>query len=136
MMGTKKVYKPDPRESALLFLRMMQEREKRGGKRIANARVSEVSIRRLCGREVIAPQFMDEFRDWLLTFGWALFDAGLTFGAVRTEVVMNWPRCSADRISAERESVFAGKFDFEKLAGDLADYVGGESSDDEQDSDT
>jgi hypothetical protein len=82
---------------------------------MTRARLSELTLRRLWLRERLTEEFLNEVREWLLTAGWALVDAGSTYAAVKTDAVENWPRVAAKNIEAEILEVDSGKFNFEKL---------------------
>jgi hypothetical protein len=108
-------YKPTPRECALLFLRLVDEREARRGKPMTRLRLSETTLKRLWNRERLAEGFLREIDEWLLTAGWVLISGSSTFGAVKEEAVSNWPRISSKRISDMLKRVAEGTFDFGQI---------------------
>jgi len=108
-------YKPDARESALLFLRLMEAREMDKGKPMTRARLPRGTLKDLWKREKLTPQFLEEVHEWMLTAGWTLVDAGSTFAAVRVDAVLNWPRVSLARINDELLQVSNGEYDYEQL---------------------
>jgi hypothetical protein len=118
-------YKPSPRECAMLFLKLVEERDARRDKAMTRAQLSEGSLKRLWKRERFSERFLEEVHDWLLSAGWALFYAGGVYGAVKTDAVGNWPTLASSRIKSVLDSVALGKFKFEELeyllsAGDSA----------------
>src|SRR4051812_8791344 len=91
-------YKPDPRECALLFLRLVEEKEGRRPKPMTRALVSELTLQRLWKRQRLSEQpFLEDVREWLLTAGWALFFTGAAYGAVKASAVRNWPTLASKR---------------------------------------
>src|SRR2546422_3622615 len=94
-------YKPSARECALLFLKLIDEREERRGREkvMTRAQISGGSLKRLWKRERLSEQFLEEVQDWLLSAGWALFYAGGIYGAVKTDAVGNWPTLASSRIA-------------------------------------
>jgi hypothetical protein len=109
-------YKPDGRESALLLLRLIEEREQRRKEKMTRVRLAELTLKDLWNRQHLPEQFLRDVQEWLLTAGWALIAAGSTFAAVRTSAVENWPRVSSKRLSSMLLEMKAGKFNFEDLA--------------------
>jgi hypothetical protein len=109
------MYKPDGREAAMLLLRAIKERGERRGKSLTRARVSPVTLKRLWNREQLTESWLDEVNEWLLSAGWTLVYAGRTFGAVKTDVVENWPRIASKYLSPVIDDVKRGAFDFSQL---------------------
>ena len=108
-------YKPSPSECALLFLALIQEREKRRGKLMTRAQIAEVTLKTLWNRQRLSEQFLDEVREWLLGAGWSLFYAGSIFGAVKVDAVKNWPSVAAWRVKPILVQVNKGGYDFRDL---------------------
>jgi len=108
-------YKPNARESTLLFLRLIDAREGWTKKAMTRVRLSELTLKRLWNRQRLTDQFLAEVQEWFLTAGWALVYAGNTYAAVKVDAVQNWPRVSSKRISNEIDAVKNGAFNFEKL---------------------
>ena len=111
------MYKPSPREAALLLLRLITEESRtRGFSRTEKTvRLSERTLKRLWNRERLTEQFLEEVQEWLLSGGWALVFAGSTFGAARVDAVENWSRVSFRRLARELDDVVRGEFDFNQL---------------------
>jgi hypothetical protein len=99
----------------LLFLALIQEREKRRGKLMTRAQIAEVTLKTLWNRQRLSEQFLDEVREWLMSAGWTLFYAGPIFGAVKIEAVKNWPSVAAWRIKPILAQVNEGSYDFGQL---------------------
>jgi hypothetical protein len=108
-------YKPNARESTLLFLRLIDAREGWTKKAMTRVRLSELTLKRLWNRQRLTDQFLAEVQEWFLTAGWALVYAGNTYAAVKVDAVQNWPRVSSKRINNEIDAVKNGAFNFEKL---------------------
>jgi hypothetical protein len=108
-------YKPDGRESALLLLWLIEEREQRRKEKMTRVRLAEMTLKDLWNRQHLTEQFLRDVQEWLLTAGWALIAAGSTFAAVRTSAVENWPRVSSKRLSPMLLEMKAGKFNFDNL---------------------
>jgi hypothetical protein len=112
---TRNRYKPSPRECALLFLRLVEEREERRGKAVTRLRLSETTLMRLWNRKRLTVELLQEIDEWLLTAGWVLISGASTFGAVKEEAIGNWPRISTSQIGKTLEQVVKGVFDFGEL---------------------
>ena len=111
-------HQPSARECALLILRLMQVREKEllKGREVSRARISQFTLRTLCGRSQIPNDLLLEIQEFLLAAGWCLFCAGPTyFALVRKTAVEGWARISSGRIEDELAAVSLGKYDFEPL---------------------
>jgi len=99
----------------MLFLKLVDEREKRRDKAMTRAQISEGSLKRLWKRERFSDQFLGEVQDWLLSAGWALFYAGGVYGAVKIDAVANWPTLASSRIASVLDRVALAKFKFTEL---------------------
>ena len=115
-----RLYKPTPRECALLVLHLIQAKEQDRGKEVTRLRVAEISLKRLWGRRRISPEFAEEVAEWLSSAGVTLFFAGTTYAVVKTSVVESWPRVTSKRISSDVRAVAQGTFDFATLEPLLA----------------
>ncbi len=107
---------PTARQCMLLFLRAIQDAEERLGKSIRLVRLPRGALRRLWVRERLTDQFLQEVQGWLLSAGWALIDAGSTFGAVKTGAVKNWPRISTNKLEETLKKVREGEFGDKEFA--------------------
>lgn len=117
-------FRPTAFQSALLLLRLRESRdeEKRGVKTKAQEekgmtrfRVSELTLKRICGRPRLHAEFLTEMQDWLLRAGWAFFFADRSFGMIKLEAVESWTRLGSKRIADELDAVAKGGFDFTTL---------------------
>jgi hypothetical protein len=132
-------HKPDARQCALLYLGLVQEREARRAKDaerklMTRARLAESTLKRLWSRERLDEKFLSEVQDWLLGAGWALFNAGSIFGAVKLEAVENWPSLAAKNLQSELDKVAAGKLDvFEEIELKLVETAETEPQSDNED---
>ena len=108
-------HKPDPRQAASLFLHMIDARETLLGKPMTRVRLPEVTLKELWNRERLTEQFLADVREWMLSAGWALIDGGSTFGAVKVDAILNWPRVSLKRLRKDLTKVAAGQYDYEQL---------------------
>src|SRR3954469_4642088 len=109
------LYKPTPRECALLVLHLIHAKEQERGKPLLRQRIAEMSLKRLCGRRRISPEFVEVGAEWLSGAGVTLFFAGSTYAVVKNSVVESWPRVTSKRISADVRAVAQGTFDFSRL---------------------
>ena len=109
------MYKPDGPEAAMLLLRAIQERGDRLGKPLTRARLSGVTLKRLWNRERLTEPWLNEVNEWLLSGGWTLVFAGTTYGAVKTDVVENWPRIASKYLDPVIDQVKEGSFNFSQL---------------------
>jgi hypothetical protein len=72
----------------------------------------------------------------MLTGGWAFFDAGTTYAAVKVDAAENWPSVSSKRTDEELKSVTTGDFKFDKLEHLISEGGGSErTTADEESSD-
>ena len=111
-------------QAALLLLRLRESRDQEKKKTKAKDkeergmtrfRVSELTLKRLCGRPRLHPEFLTEMQDWLLQAGWAFFFADRSFGMIKLEAVESWTRLGSKRIADELDAVGKGDFDFAPL---------------------
>src|SRR3954468_558890 len=109
------LYKPTPRECALLVLHLIHSKEQDRGKQILRLRIAEISLKRLWVRRRISPEFVEEVAEWLSGAGVTLFFADSTYAVVKTSVVKSWPRVTSKRITADLRAVTQGTFDFSRL---------------------
>jgi hypothetical protein len=109
-------HQPSPRESALLILRLMQAREQEVDRAVSRARISQSTLRSLCGRSQITNDLLLEIQEFLLAGGWCLFCVGPThYGLIKKKAVEGWARISSGRIRDELSAVSRGQYDFEPL---------------------
>ena len=110
-------HQPSARECALLILRLMQAREQElEGRELSRARISQITLRTLCGRSQIPNDFLLEVQEFLLSAGWCLFCAGTShFALIKKQAVEGWARMSSFRIHGEVTDVSRGQYDFERL---------------------
>ena len=69
-------HQPSARECALLVLRLLQVREDEVGREVSRARISQTTLRSLCGRSQITNDLLLETQEFLLVAGWCLFCVG------------------------------------------------------------
>ena len=115
-------FRPTAFQAALLLLRLResrdQEKEKvkdKEEKGMTRFRVSETTVKRICGRPRLHPEFLTEMQDWLLRAGWAFFVADRGFGVIKLEAVETWTRLGSKRIADQLDEVAKGNFDFALL---------------------
>jgi hypothetical protein len=117
-------FRPTAFQAALLLLRLReardQEKEKtkvkdKEEKGMTRFRVSELTLKRICGRPRLHPEFLTEMQDWLLRAGWAFFFADRSFGMIKLEAVESWTRLGSKRIADELDAVTKGDFNFAPL---------------------
>jgi hypothetical protein len=109
-------HQPSARECALLVLRLLQVREDEVGREVSRARISQTTLRSLCGRSQITNDLLLETQEFLLVAGWCLFCVGPThFAIIRKKAVGGWPRISSGRINSELADVSRRQYDFERL---------------------
>jgi hypothetical protein len=116
------MHKPSHRETALLLLSLVAEREKvlkAAGKEtaVSRFRMSEATFRRLANRKRIPPDFFSEVQEWLFDAGWSLFFTGSSYYAmIKSASVDGWVRLGSKRIDDQLAAVERGTFDFDSLA--------------------
>ena len=118
-------FRPTAFESALLLLRLRELRDKeekeksktkdKDEKGISRFRVSELTLKRICGRPRLHAEFLTEMQDWLLRAGWAFFFADRSFGMIKLEAVESWTRLGSKRMADELDAIAKGSFDFTPL---------------------
>jgi len=114
----------------MLIAHLLATKEKEAEREVTRARLSEITLQRLFGRQRISPELLVEVQEWLFRVGWILFFAGTTYAVIRMKVVDGWGRISSKRIGDDLEKVGSGEFDFESLEHLL---VGSESSGEAED---
>jgi hypothetical protein len=121
-------FRPTAFQSALLLLCLRQSRDEEKAKEkaktkpkdkeekgITRFRVSELTLKRICGRPRLHPEFLIEMQDWLLRAGWAFFFADRSFGMIKLEAVESWTRLGSKRIATELDDVAKGGFEWASL---------------------
>jgi hypothetical protein len=117
-------FRPTAFQAALLLLRLRESRDDEKNKtkskekeeRITTRfRVSELTLKRICGRPRLHAEFLTEMQDWLLRAGWAFFFADRSYGMIKLEAVETWTRLGSKRIADELNAVAKGSFDFALL---------------------
>jgi hypothetical protein len=110
-------HQPSARECALLILRLMQAREQEVmGREVSRARISQSTLRSLCGRSQITNDLLLEIQEFLLAGGWCLFCVGPThFAIIKRKAVEGWARIASGRIKDEVTAVLRGQYDFQRL---------------------
>ena len=105
------------RQCALMILASLKERGSRraDGKVLTRARFTKLTLKKLCDRETITQAWIDRVNESLMKAGWVLIDAGTTYGAVKVNVVENWPRAISKNLKAELAEVKEGTFVWDKL---------------------
>jgi hypothetical protein len=120
-------FRPTAFQSALLLLRLheLRDEEKKNKTKtkvteekkaqVTRFRVSELTLKRICGRPRLHAVFLTEMQDWLLRAGWAFFFADRSYGMIKLEAVETWTRLGSKRIADELDDVAKGDFDFAPL---------------------
>lgn len=111
----KSLYKPDPRECALLTLALIRSKEEGRDREVTRLRLAPITLARLWGRHRISDQLLAEINEWLFGWGYALFFAGTTYAIAKISAVSGWPRVSSKRLKTTLARVFEGRFDFAEL---------------------
>ena len=114
----------------MLIVHLLTRKQGEATKEVTRARLSEITLRRLFGRQRISPELLLEVQEWLFRVGWVLFSAGTTYAVVKIKVVKGWGRISSNRIKDDLEKVVMGEFDFSSLEHLL---LGSESPGEEED---
>jgi hypothetical protein len=134
-----KLHLADARQCALLLLRLFELRNKtrqaRGVKPMTRAKLTAPMLKTLWNRQRLAPEFLQEVADWLLSAGWVFFFAGPVYAAVQVSAVQNWPRISTVPINDKLKDIAEGKFEFDALEHLLWNPEGEISSADDESSD-
>jgi hypothetical protein len=100
-------------ECAILFLLLIAlKNQGREAPPVSRVRLSELTLRRLWGRDRIDRQLLDEVQEWLSRSGWSLFFSRGTYAAIRATAVSGWPRLSSKQMANDLKRVHEGDFDF------------------------
>src|SRR5258707_14461941 len=90
-----KLHLADPRQCALLLLRLFElrnkTRESRGVKPMTRAKLTAPMLKTLWNRQRLAPEFLQDAADWLLSACWVFFFAGPAYAAVLVIASQHWP---------------------------------------------
>ena len=101
-----------PDQVASLLRLVLLERQAQLGRPVTRARISQDSIRKLCGRGQLSLERLNELQEALLGSGWALFCVSFNyFAIVRLSSVEGWARISTSRLKdvlSEDECDIAG----------------------------
>jgi hypothetical protein len=129
-------HKPSPLETALLILTLAQTKQGSGDKadaeeeqgesrKLTRFRVSETTLKRLCGRKRVPQDYLAEVQEWLFDAGWSLFFTGSSYALIKSSSTEGWTRLSSKRIEG-LDRVFRGEFDFKLLYGLVDGKLGAE----------
>jgi hypothetical protein len=104
-------HQPSARECALLILGLMQARaEEVVDREVSRVRISQSTLRNLCGRSQITNDLLLEVQEFLLAAGWCLFCAGPThYALIKKKAVEGWGRISSGRIKDDLTAVSLGR---------------------------
>ncbi len=108
-------FRPSAYECSLLVLHLLQSWAGEKDSTPTRFRLSELTLKRVCCRPRLHPDFLIEMQDWLIRAGWAFFFAGSSFGVVKLEAVESWTRLGSKRIAQDLDAVANGEFDFAPL---------------------
>jgi len=100
--------RPDERQCAMLIAHLLETKRKKVSKDLTRARLSEVTVRRLFGRQRITPTFLLEVQEWLYRAGWVIFFAGSSYAVISVKVVEAWGRISSKHIADDLDKVGQG----------------------------
>jgi hypothetical protein len=117
-------YMPNPKECALLLLRLIQTKEEESGRPLSRFRVAEITLKRMWGRHRLTPEFITDVNEWLLRAGRTLFYAGGSYGVILVSAVESWSRLTSKRIAPEIEKALGGTYEFlalEELLSEATD---------------
>lgn len=106
---------PSERQCAMLLAHLLMTKQAEQDRELTRARLSEITLRRLFGRQRLTPTFLLNVQEWLFHAGWTLFAAGATYAVVKTKVVDGWRRASSKGIAPALKDVRRGKFNFDSL---------------------
>lgn len=120
---------PDAQERALLLLRLLEIRNEELPA-VSRVRLSELTLKRLWGRDRISRDLLDDTQEWLSRGGWTLFYARTTYAAIKISAVLGWSRLSSKRMSVELEQILDGDFGLERHVHLLRDVHSDQCADD------
>ena len=108
-----RLYQPTPREAAMTILHLLDARVEETDRKLSRARLSQTTVRKLCGRGQVSIEFLEEVREILLAAGWCFFCAGAShYAVVKVTNVEGWTRTSSKRIISDLELISRGRYDF------------------------
>ena len=79
--------RPNERQCAMLIAHLLATKEKEVNREVTRARLSEITLQRLFGRQRISPELLVEVQEWLFRVGLVLFFAGTTYVVVRLKLL-------------------------------------------------
>ena len=109
------MYKPEPRQCALLLARLLEAKGETRSRALTRARISELTLKRLWVRNEVTAGLLRAVNEWLTHAGWVVFRAGGSYAALQISVIESWPRTSSKRLAGELREVQRGTFDFGPL---------------------
>jgi hypothetical protein len=107
--------RPDGRQCAMLVAHLLETKRTEVMVDLTRARLSELTVRRLFGRQIITPAFLLEVQEWLYRAGWVMFFAGTSYAVITVKVVEGWGLISSKRIADDLDKVGKGQFHFDAL---------------------
>lgn len=97
------------RQGAIVLLHVFALRDQKRRKPMTRANLSAPTLRRLWGRPQLKEEFLQDVTEWMLVAGWAFFNAGSTYAAVRISAVANWPSVASKSVKSELGAIAAGQ---------------------------
>lgn len=126
------LHQPTAREAALLLLHLLSRKNEERDRPVTRARLSDPTVRRLCGRTRISSDMLFEVQEILFQAGWVLFWAGTGYAVVKVAAVDGWPRIATKRIRDDLLKVRRGEYGFAELEGLLLAEDGGSADGDDK----
>ena len=126
-----RLYKPTARECALLLAHLLLLKGESRTRTVSQARLSQLTLRRLWIRSEITDILIREVNEWLSHAGWVIFSTGTAYAAVRLDKVETWGRTSSKRLATELADVALGRFNFSPLEELLLPVTDGQEEDED-----
>jgi hypothetical protein len=118
-------------QSALLLVLLAQSRDDELQSPMTRLRLSEPTLKQVCGVARLHAEFVLALQDALLTLGWCLFFADRSYAMIRMQAVENWGRLGSKRIGDALNAAAAGTFDYDKVLEDARRRLEGTASEDD-----
>lgn len=104
-------------QAALLILRAHEAYQAESDRALTRFRLSRKTMRRLSGRTNLRDAFIDDVKEEMIEFGWAMFPVGDQYALLKLDRVDSWQRIAAGRIASELRNAIESpdSFDFDSL---------------------
>ena len=104
--------------AAITALAIKRSEEKRG-RRFNRVKISIVTIKKLTGREKLFKSFLEDYKEWLIEYGWNLINDGESYGLVRSDSINGFPPVTSRHVRDEINKLREDEIDLAELDEEL-----------------